>query len=431
LVLSNGLVALLAPDDAVPVVSLQIFYGCGSVDEGPGGTGISHLLEHMMFNGSARYPGGTFDLQLEAAGGSSNAYTWKDLTAYYESFPPTALDLVFDMEADRMRGLAITSENLEQERGIVAEERRYAVENDNEGALWEALVSLMFQAHPYRDPVLGWMADIQGMSLQQLQQHYERCYAPANALIVMAGSFDPQQVGQALEASFGGLEPGQFLQAPRWVEPEQQGMRYAELRRPAGQVSLVVGYVGPAAGHEDLPALELLDHALSSGRASLLTDQLVYRQALLTDVYTALLPLEQASMFLVGASLADGVAPEQALQAIDQLMAGLGAQPLEPQRLERALRQSELALYRELETVEGRADALGTAELQLGGAQNLLQRPERWRQLTPQDLQGVAQRWLASQRRNVVVLLPLEPELEEPPVEEPPAEEPPAEEAVP
>jgi zinc protease len=404
--LSNGLTVLLHEEHAVPVVTFQVFYRCGGKDEVAGTTGISHLLEHMMFNGSERYGPKEFDRLLEAAGGSSNGYTWKDQTTYMETFPPAALELVLAMEADRMRALAITPENLEQERGVVAEERRWSVDNDNDGAMWEALLSLMFQAHPYRDPVVGWMDDIQSFQQADLQAWYDRCYAPANAMIVLAGDIEPAVVMPALEQSFGGLEPGQAVVHPRWNEPEQQGLRQAELHRPAGQTSISIGYVGPAAVHPDQPALELLDYALSGGRSSFLVDRLVHKEAVFTDATSALIPLEQASLFLVDASLAEGVELPQALAAIEELFTELRGEPVEEARLARARRQLELDLYHQLETVEERADMLGSWHLFYGGIEAMVDRPAAWAEQDGEALRAAAERWLRPERRNLVVLYP-------------------------
>ncbi len=411
--LSNGLSVLLHEDHAVPVITFQVFYRCGGRDEVVGATGISHLLEHMMFNGSEHYPPKAFDRLLEAAGGSSNGYTWKDVTAYMETFPPAALELVLDMESDRMRALSITPDNLEQERGVVAEERRWAVDNDNDGAQWEALVSLMFQAHPYRDPVVGWMDDIQAITLEQVQGWYDACYAPANALIVMTGDFDGADVLGRLEAKFGKLEPGVAKEHPPWNEPEQPGLRYAELHRPAGQISIVVGWVGPGGTDPQLAALELVDHALSTGRSSLLVDTLVYEQGLFTDLSISFLPLDQASMFLIYGNPAEDVEVDDALAALDAVVAQARETPLPEARLARARRQAELFLYDEIETVEGRADALGTWELHHGGTEGLATQPDRWAALTAEEIRAAAARWLHPDRRNVVVLFPVEDEAEE------------------
>ncbi|MFH1465939.1 MAG: pitrilysin family protein [Pseudomonadota bacterium] len=406
--LANGLPVLLRPVHAVPVTTLQVTYKCGSRDEVAGATGISHLLEHLMFDGSERYPAGAFDRLIEAAGGSSNGYTWKDVTAFMETFPPAALPLALELEADRMRALALTSEVLEMERGVVSEERRQTVEDDDDGAAWEALLSLMFRAYPYRDPVLGWMEDIQALSQPQVQTWYERCYAPANALLVLTGDFAPEEVLPALEAAFGALPAGEAVSHPRWNEQPQEGERRAVLRREVGQPSFVIGYLGPPAADLDQPALELLDQALSGGRAGVLVDALVYHREVLSDVSSFLIPLEAASLFMVEGTPAEGVGVEQALAALEEALARVRAEPLSEKALARARRAAQLSLVRELEGVEGSADLLATWELQAGGWERLAERPARWAEVSPEVLRGVAARWLPPDHRSVVLVMPLE-----------------------
>jgi predicted Zn-dependent peptidase len=406
--LTNGVPVLLRPMHAVPITTLQILYQCGSRDEVVGATGISHLLEHLMFDGSERFPAGSFDRLLEAAGGSSNGYTWTDVTAYMETFPPAALPLALDLEADRIRALALTPEVLEMERDVVSEERRQTVEDDDREAAWEALFSLVFQAYPYRDPVIGWMEDIQALTQAQVQARYELCYAPANALVVLTGDVAPAEALPALEAALGGLEAGAAVQHPRWNEPPQAGERRAVLWRAVPQPSFVVGYLGPAAADPDQPALELLDHVLSGGRSSVLVDALVYRREVLAEVSTTLLPMQAASLLLVEGTPADGVDPHTALAAVEEVLAQVRAVPLPAAALARARRAAERSLVEELEGVEGSADLLGTWELQAGGWERLTERPARWAEVSPEALRAVAARWLLPQHQNVVLVLPKE-----------------------
>jgi zinc protease len=223
---------------------------------------------------------------------------------------------------------------------------------------------------------------------------------------VMTGDIEPQTLLPQLEERFGALESGEPMGHPRWNEPEQQGMRYAELHRPAGQVSISIGYVGPAAADPELPALELLDYVMSGGRSSLLVDELVHRDEVLLDVGTTLIPLEQASLFLIDATPSPGVEVEDALEAIEAVLENLRRIPLEPDRLDRARRQLELSLYQDLESVEERADLFGSWELFYGGYERLLERPQEWTDSEPEALRAVAERWLDPHRRNIVVLFP-------------------------
>jgi predicted Zn-dependent peptidase len=300
----------------------------------------------------------------------------------------------------------LTPEVLEMERGVVSEERRQTVDDDDQGAAWEALFSLLFQAYPYRDPVVGWMEDIQAFTQAQVQARYERCYAPANALLVLAGDFEPTAALAALEDAFGSLEPGLAVVHPRWNEQPQRGERRAVLRRAVPQPSFVVGYLGPPAAHPDQPALELLDQVLSGGRASVLVDALVYRRAVLAEVSTFALPLQAASLILIEGTPADGVAPDAALAALEEEIARIRTRPLPGAALERARRAAELSLVQEMEGVEGSADLLGTWELQAGGWERLTERPARWAEVDPEALRAVAARWLVPEHRNVVLVMP-------------------------
>ena len=187
--LPNGLIVLTHEDHSIPMVSLHVFYRVGSRNERPGITGVSHLFEHMMFNGSARYKPKMLDQIIESAGGAANAYTNNNATAYNETFSRNALATVLDIEADRMATLLLTPENIEQERGIVAEERRVSIDNDPQGSMYELLYVTAFVAHPYHWPVVGWMGDIQSVKLDEAKKYFETYYGPNNATLVLTGDF--------------------------------------------------------------------------------------------------------------------------------------------------------------------------------------------------------------------------------------------------
>src|SRR5882762_8591180 len=191
--LKNGLQIRLLRDNSLPVCTLYGFFRVGSRNERPGITGISHLFEHMMFNGSKKYGPKEFDRRLESAGGTSNAYTSTDVTAYYEDFASEALPLVLDLESDRMGSLLIDDDSLQREREVVKEERRFRTDNDLDGMMDEALSALVFQAHPYRWPVVGWMSDLNRITRQDCERYFRTYYAPNNCTVLLVGDFDPQQ----------------------------------------------------------------------------------------------------------------------------------------------------------------------------------------------------------------------------------------------
>ena len=207
--LPNGLQIRLLRDSSLPVATLYSFFRVGSRNERPGITGISHLFEHMMFNGSRKYGPKEFDRRLEAAGGSSNAYTSNDLTAYYEDFASDALPLVLDLEADRMASLTIDDASLSREREVVKEERRFRTDNDIDGMMNEAMGALAFLAHPYRWPVIGWMTDIESITRQDCERYFRTYYAPNNCTLVLVGDFEPQQALEQIAKLYAPIPSGE------------------------------------------------------------------------------------------------------------------------------------------------------------------------------------------------------------------------------
>src|SRR5882724_4478201 len=204
--LKNGMKILVQPDHNIPNVALYIFYRIGSRNEHPGTTGLSHFFEHMMFNGAKKYGPKQLDVVMEAAGGANNAYTNNDVTVYQDWFPHSALDLIFDIEADRIENLAFDPKMIASEREVVASERRTSVDSDNGGLLSEQLWATAFTAHTYQWPVVGWMVDIQNWKMEDLKHHFEMGYSPSNATMVVSGNVTPEEV---------------FALAEKYLEPIQ------------------------------------------------------------------------------------------------------------------------------------------------------------------------------------------------------------------
>ena len=214
---------IVQEDHSIPNVALYIFYKIGSRNERPGTTGLSHFFEHMMFNGAKKYGPRKFDETMEAAGGSNNASTSNDLTIYQDWFPRSALETIFDLEADRIQNLSFDEKMVESERGVVASERRTSVDANNFGILNEQLEATAFTAHPYQWPVIGWMVDIENWTIEDLKRHFDVGYSPANATMVVVGDVvfdDVVKLGQKY------IEPIPSRRTPPPVvtrEPEQLG----------------------------------------------------------------------------------------------------------------------------------------------------------------------------------------------------------------
>ena len=204
-VLGNGLRVLVLPDDRAPVVVSQIWYGVGSAQETPGATGLSHLLEHMMFRGTARHPGESFSRIIAANGGRDNAYTSRDYTAYYQTLSRDRLEVALELEADRLRDLTLDPEDFRKELEVVREERRLRTEDQPESYAYEQLQAAAFQNHAYGQPLIGWMEDLEQATVAQLRAWRERWYAPGNARLVVVGDARPEEVFALARRHFGDI----------------------------------------------------------------------------------------------------------------------------------------------------------------------------------------------------------------------------------
>ncbi len=404
--LSNGLRIRLYPDSLVPATSYYTFFRVGSRNERPGLTGISHLFEHMMFNGSERYGPKEFDRVLEAHGGTSNAYTSTDVTAYYDDFASDALPTVIDLEADRMRSLRLTEESLEQERSVVKEERRLRTDNSTFGLMEEQLEALVFQAHPYRWPVIGWMDDIERIRRDDCVSFFGTYYAPTNAAIYAAGDLDPDDTLRRLEAAYGGIPAGPPLPLVPAGEPDQRGERRAEVRFPAQAAAMVVGYRGPAASHRDAAALDVLQACLAVGEASRLRRRLVQEAEVAVSASVGWAWRIDPGVFMIFLELAPGASQRRAEEALFKEIGRVAGRAVGQSEVERARRLLRSSVLHELATLNGVAHALGQSEALLGDWRDVGKALEQYRAVGPADVRRVAEEYLAPTRRNVVWLQP-------------------------
>jgi len=404
--LRNGLKVRLLPSHAVPTCTLYTFFKVGSRNERPGATGISHLFEHMMFNGAKRFGPGEFDKVLEASGGTSNAYTSNDVTVYYEDFMAEALPTVLDLESDRMQSLQVTPKMLESERQVVLEERRLRVDNEIAGLMDEELSSLVWKAHPYRWPVIGWQRDIEAISRQDCLDYFRTYYAPNNATLWLSGDFDPKEALALLEKRYGGIKPGPAAPPVLDAEPEQKGERRAEVRHPAQSPSLLVAWRGPRGDDPDTLVLDVLQYALSVGQSSRLTKALVYQQEMAVSVSVDWTWRFDPGAFLVAMELKPGADPKAAEAALYAELERVQEHGLEDREVEKARNNLSAHLIRELSTNNGRAHALGTYETMLGDWRQGLALASRYEQVTKAQVQAAAKKYLRPERRSVVTLVP-------------------------
>ncbi len=408
-VLANGLRVRLLPDPGSGTASYYTFFQVGSRNERLGLTGISHLFEHMMFNGSARYGPKEFDRVLEARGGSSNAYTSTDVTTYYEDFAAEALPTVVDLESDRMASLRITPEALEQERQVVKEERRLRTDNSVFGLMEEQLEALVFLAHPYRWPIIGWMEDIDHITRQDCLDFFRTYYAPSNAAVYAVGDLDPEETMRLVERAYGSIPAGPPVPPVAAGEPPQRGERRAAVRYPAQAPALLAGWRAPEARNPQAAALDVLQVILATGEASRLRRRLVQELELAVSIQVSWGWRVDPGVFMAWLEVAPGTRParvEQALWAELERVASRGVGLAEVKRARRLLRSG---LLHELATHGGTAHALGQAESLFGDWREAGRALERYAAVRPADVRRVAAEVLDPSRRCVVWLEPHPP----------------------
>jgi len=404
--LPNGMKVLLLPEHSVPTVTYYTFFRVGSRNERTGITGISHLFEHMMFNGAAKYGPKEFDRQLEARGGYSNAYTSNDVTAYYEDFDRDALALVVDLESDRMRSLSLTAETLASEREVVKEERRYRVDNDIGGLVDEELDALAFVAHPYHWPVIGWMGDLDRIAREDCVAYFRTYYAPNNAVLIIVGDFEPDEALALVSKAYADIPRGPPPPAVAAYEPEQRGERTGRVHHPAQAPMLELGYKAVAGTHADAAALDVVQAALSVGEGGRLHRSLVREQEVATSVGASFEWRVDPGLFKVSMELAPGADPRKAVAALDAELARFQSAPPPEAELSRAKNILRGQFLRGLATHNGRAHAMGEFEILFGSWKAMFDVLDRYEKVTPEQAQAAARRYLVPSRRTVVELVP-------------------------
>jgi len=388
--LPNGLQIIVWPDHDIPNVVMYNFVRAGGRNEYPGITGIAHFFEHMMFNGSKTREQGEFDRTMEAAGGANNAYTNNDLTVYMNWFPRSALETIFDLESDRLLNLAINPDVVDSERSAVFSERRLRIDNDNFGRLFEQVRATAYVAHPYQNPVIGWPSDIENWTQRDLEVFFETYYAPNNQTMVFAGDVTPEEIYLLAEQY---LSPVPRQHAPpeiTTVEPEQQGERRVLVETVAQAPLLHMAFHAGATADDDTLHLDLLLAILAEGSSSRLHQLLVEEERLALQVSGRQSDGFNAGLAYFAMTLppgADIAAAESRLLAELQRVAAEGVTSAE---LTKARNLRLAAFWRGLQTIDGKASAIGNFEVFTGDYENLFAIPERLSATTSDQLKAVA-----------------------------------------
>ena len=410
-VLDNGMKVIVKEDHRAPIVVSQVWYKVGSSYEYGGISGVSHVLEHMMFKGTEKHPPGEFSRIIAAQGGSENAFTGRDYTAYFQTLASDRLEIALKLEADRMRNLILPAEEFVKEVEVVKEERRMRTEDNPNSLTYEQFNATAWEASPYRIPVIGWMSDLDAMQVEDLQHWYRLWYAPNNATLVVVGDVDPQAVFKLAEQYFGphkAEQPGVIK--PR-AEPPQRGVKRVVVKVPARQPYLLMGYKVPvvkgSAEEWEPYALEMLASVLDGGSSARLAKRLVRGEQVAVSAGAGY------SLFtrLPGLLVLDGIpAPDHTMEQLEQALLKeiehLKQELVDEQELERVRTQVVAAKVYERDSVFYQAMQIGMLET-VGLDWSLMDRyVEKLQAVTPAQVQAVAKKYLTEQNLTLARLDP-------------------------
>ena len=410
--LDNGLKILVRQDQRAPVVVAQIWYKVGSSYEPSGLSGISHLLEHLMFKGTAQVPGGAFSRLIAASGGNQNAFTSYDYTAYFQTLPKEQLELSFRLEADRMRNLLLRDADVAKETQVVAEERRLRTEDQPEAFTDERFRAAAYILSPYRNPVIGWMSDLQAITPADLRAWYQQWYAPNNATLVVVGAVEPHQVRDLAQQYFAAL-PSSNITAPRTVaELAPQGERRITVQTPAELPYVLLGYLVPtlktASADWEPYALEVLSGILDGGNSGRLSRNLVRGNqvaAAAAASYNLTSRLEE--LFVLAGNPTQGRSSAELESALRAEVAKLREELVSAEELARVIAQVSAADVYQQDSLFYQGMRLGILETVGLGWNKLDDYVQRIQAVSAEQVREVARKYLTDERLTVALLEPL------------------------
>lgn len=419
--LDNGLRLLVKPDRRAPVVVSQVWYKVGGSYETDGITGVSHALEHMMFKGTALYPAGEFSRIIADHGGRDNAFTGPDYTAYFQTLESSRLEISFRLEADRMQNLILRQEEFDKEIEVVKEERRLRTEDQPQSYLYETARATAFQTSPYRYPIIGWMQDLESMTVSELADWYQKWYAPNNATVVVVGDVEPEAVYTLAKRYFGGLPRGAPVAANSLEEVPQRGMKRVTVKRPAELPYLLMAYKTPAlkpaadgmpdsaTGYDWEPyALEVLAGILDGGDSARFARRLIRADEVAAAAGVSYQWASRLDNLLsISGTPASGRGTAELERAFRAEILDLQTRPVSGEELERVKAQVISSEVYERDSVFFQAYVLGVLET-IGLSWRLAETyVERVRAVTPEQIMAVANKYLVDDRLTVAELEPL------------------------
>lgn len=402
--LKNGMKFLVVEDFSIPNANMYLFYKAGSRNEHQGITGLSHFFEHMMFNGAKKYGPKKFDQTMEFNGGANNAYTTQNVTVYTNWFPASALEVMFDLEGDRISSLSIDSAMVESERGVVLSERSTGLENSPWRVVIENIYATAFQEHPYHWSVMGYEDDMKNWKQADLEKYFKTYYAPNNCVVVISGAVKMTDVKRLAEKY---LEPIPAQPEPAKVhitEPEQKGERRIMIQKDIAAPYVGIGFHVPSSSHEDYYALTLLSDLLTSGNSSRLHQALVQNQSLATMIQSSMGESFDPNLFLLYAVSADETKLKDLEDGIYATIQKIAADGVTASELQKVKNNKLMEFYGQIETIDGKSNNLGTYELFFGDYKKMFEAPEAFNKVTNDDIKKVAAKYFTKRNRTVAIM---------------------------
>ena len=411
-VLKNGLKVIVKEDHRAPVVSHMVWYRVGSMDESNGTTGVAHVLEHMMFKGTKKYPDGSLSKTVARLGGKDNAFTNTDYTAYYQQIPRANLEKMMELEADRMQNLQFKDADFQKEIKVVMEERRWRTDDQPNALVDEAMRATAFNAHPYHWPVVGWMNDLQNMTVNDARNWYEKWYAPNNATMVVVGDVKAAEVKKLAEKHFGRIKPKNLILTKPQIEPVQKGIRRVSVKAPAENPSITLAYKVPSLKDVDkdvdVYALDVLVAVLDGYDNARLSSALVRKDQVAIAVgadYSAI--GRGPALFVIEGTPAKGVSVDELEKRLKQQIADIAEKGISSEELQRVKMQLISTQIYKRDSMFGQAMEIGVYEMSGIGQKEIDRIIEKLKEVSPGQVQAVAKKYFSDDSLTVATLVPV------------------------
>lgn len=405
--LSNGMKVILLEDHKVPVITFQVWYRVGSRNEEWGKTGLTHLIEHLMFKGTEKISAGEFIRTIQENGGNYNAFTSQDFTAYFENIRADRVQVPLQLESDRMKNLIIKDREFQTERMVVIEERRLRLDDNPQAFLLEQVSATAFQTQPYHWPVIGWPSDLERLTPEDAREYYQEYYKPINAFIVVVGDFKRETLLLEIEKAFGSIPQGKAPEVYHYDDPPQLGERRLIVQKSAQLPSIMMAYHVPNLQHPDSYILDVIATTLAGGKSSRFNERLVRKEALVlsVDAQNSLVSFDP-NLFYISAELLPGRDVREVERVVDEELERLRREPVGERELTKAKNQLEAAFVFGQDSVFSQGMMLAMYEIT-----DSWRRVEDYipsiRKVTAEDIRRVANQYLIPANRTVGILLPV------------------------